>query len=99
MNLNRWFAEDVASHQPIGAQRPAKNASIILAVSTGRVTMNKCPSSIIWSLAFAMSRARMQPLIRGTRGSPCPIRTRVGCRSDWSQGRLVHPAMARSLNQ
>ena len=30
----------------------------------------------------------------GTRGSSLPIRTSVGCRSDHSNGRLVHPAMA-----
>src|SRR6516164_182641 len=76
-----------------------RNASIAIAVSIGRVTMNRCPSSIICSRAFGMSRARMRPLTGGTRGSSRPISTRVGCRSDQSQGRLVHPVIARSWNR
>jgi hypothetical protein len=60
-----------------GSQR---NASIAIAVSIGRVTMNRWPLSIICSRAFGMSRARMQPLTDGTRGSSRPISTRVGCR-------------------
>src|SRR5215831_19516281 len=73
-----------------------RNVSIAIAASVGRVTMNRCPSSTICSRAFGMSRARMRPLIGGTRGSSSPISTKVGCRSDGSQGRLVHPVIDRS---
>jgi hypothetical protein len=74
-------------------------ASIILAVSTGRVSMNKCPSSIIWSLAFGMSRARMRPLIGGSlpwlRSLQQPTLILMG----QDDPLVVHPAMARSWNQ
>jgi hypothetical protein len=73
-----------------------RNASIKAAVSAGRVTMNKWPSSIMRNSAFGINRARIRPLTGGTSGSSLPIRTSVGCRSDHSHGRLVQPVTAIS---
>ena len=61
--------------------RSQRNASIAIAVSIGRVTMNRCPSSIICSRAFGMSRARMRPLTGGTRSDGGIVRPSAFCGS------------------
>src|SRR5262249_47004208 len=58
-----------------------RNASIAIAVSIGRVTMNRCPSSIICSRAFGMSRARIRLLTGGTRSDGGIVRPSAFCGS------------------
>src|SRR5262249_7089202 len=73
-----------------------RNFSIRSAVSFGRVTMNKLPSSMISSRAFGMRCARTRPLMTGTKGSSLPMSTSVGWRNAHNHGRLVQPTMASS---
>src|ERR1700722_16916246 len=74
----------------------ARNFSMRAAVSLGRVTMKRCPSSIISNRALGMIEAKIFPLMDGTIGSSEPDRINVGRSRRQSQGKLDQPAIARS---